>query len=101
MRHRPTPYENRVNPMETPCYVTLGTVAERLSVPRWKLAYLIERGDVPGPSLQVPGRRLFTDEDVARISAALALRAEGRERINHPDSSSTNSGKRIKATKFH
>jgi hypothetical protein len=87
--------------METPCYVTLGTVAVRLAVPRWKLAYLIERGDVPGPSLQVPGRRLFTDEDVARISAALALRAEGRDRTNHRDNRPANPGQRTRAPKSH
>jgi DNA-binding transcriptional MerR regulator len=65
--------------MVNPCYVTLGTVAERLAVPRWKLAYLIERGAVPGPSLQVPGRRLFSEEDVSRILAALAARTKCRE----------------------
>jgi hypothetical protein len=32
---------------------------------------LIERGNVPGPSLQVPGHRLFSEEDVDRIREAL------------------------------
>jgi DNA-binding transcriptional MerR regulator len=58
---------------QTP-YHTIGKVSEELAVPRWQLAYLIERGEVPGPSLQVPGRRLFTDEDVEKIRAALATR---------------------------
>jgi DNA-binding transcriptional MerR regulator len=87
--------------MVSPCYSTLGIVAERLSVPRWKLAYLIERGDVPGPSLQVPGRRLFSDQDVTRICEALALRAENRERPNQPDRRSANPGKRTSARKPH
>jgi hypothetical protein len=60
-------------------YHTIGSVAAQLSVPRWRLAYLIERGDVPGPSLQVPGRRLFNDEDVKKIRVALASRAPGSD----------------------
>lgn len=55
-------------------YRTIGDVAAALAVPRWRLAYWIERGDVPGPSMQVPGRRLFTDADVERIRAALEKR---------------------------
>jgi DNA-binding transcriptional MerR regulator len=55
-------------------YLTIGPVATRLGIPRWQLAYLIERGDVPGPSLQVPGRRLFTEVDVEAIRQALEKR---------------------------
>jgi hypothetical protein len=55
-------------------YQTIGRVAAALAVPRWWLAYLVERGDVPGPSLLVPGRRLFTDADVEKIRVALATR---------------------------
>jgi DNA-binding transcriptional MerR regulator len=62
--------------MATTLYSTIGAVAERLTVPRWKLAYLIDRGDVPGPSLQVPGRRLFSEDDVGQIRQALAERAK-------------------------
>ena len=51
---------------------TIGVAAERLALPRWKLAYLIERGAVPGPSVVVPGRRLFTESDVEAIRRALA-----------------------------
>ncbi|MDG3005900.1 MerR family transcriptional regulator [Paludisphaera mucosa] len=54
---------------------TIGPVASRLGVSRWRLAYWIERGDVPGPSLQVPGRRLFSEIDVERIRRAIAGRA--------------------------
>jgi len=42
-----------------------------VGIPRWRLAYLIERGNVPGPSLQVPGRRLFSEKDVDCIRKAL------------------------------
>jgi DNA-binding transcriptional MerR regulator len=52
-------------------YSSIGAVAARLGIPRWRLAYLIERGDVPGPSFQVPGRRLFSEEDIERIIQAL------------------------------
>jgi len=55
-------------------YRTIGAVAAELGVPRWRLAYLIERGDVPGPSLHVPGRRLFTEADVEKIRLALVKR---------------------------
>jgi hypothetical protein len=55
-------------------YHTIGEVAAQLTVPRWYLAYLIERNDVPGPSLQVPGRRLFSDADVEQIRQALLRR---------------------------
>jgi hypothetical protein len=58
-------------------YSTIGPVAERVGIPRWRLAYLIERGDVPGPSLQIPGRRLFSEEDVDHIRAALNDQREG------------------------
>jgi DNA-binding transcriptional MerR regulator len=59
-------------------YRTIGPVATEVGIPRWRLAYFIERGDVPGPSAQVPGRRLFSDEDVARIRRALAERSTTR-----------------------
>ena len=48
---------------------TTGEVAGRLGVPRWRLQYLVERGVVPGPSQQVPGRRLFSEEDVTNLRA--------------------------------
>lgn len=57
-------------------YSSIGSVAERIGIPRWKLAYLIERGDVPAPSFQVPGRRLFSEQDVVRIIQALKARQD-------------------------
>jgi DNA-binding transcriptional MerR regulator len=55
-------------------YSSIGAVADRIGIPRWKLAYMIERGDVPPPSLQVPGRRLFSERDIERIIQALEAR---------------------------
>jgi hypothetical protein len=46
---------------------------------RQRLLYRIERGDLPGPSYEVPGRRLFTEEDVQRIAAILEKRPELRK----------------------
>ncbi|MHB1425248.1 MAG: MerR family transcriptional regulator [Gemmataceae bacterium] len=62
--------------MDSEHYYTSGTVAEALGIPRWQLAYLIERRIVPDASFQVPGRRLFTEEDINRIRQALAERAK-------------------------
>jgi DNA-binding transcriptional MerR regulator len=58
-------------------YSSIGSVANRVGIPRWRLAYLIERGDVPGPSFQVPGRRLFSEEDIERILEALKTQQGG------------------------
>lgn len=52
-----------------------GQVAARINLPRWQLQYLIERGAVPGPSVQVPGRRLFSIDDVRKIAEAMERRA--------------------------
>jgi hypothetical protein len=41
--------------MAASLYSTIGAVAQQVRIPRWRLACLIERGDLPGPSLQVPG----------------------------------------------
>jgi len=63
-------------------YRTIGAVADDLKIARWRLAYLIERGEVPDATVHVPGRRLFTAEDVERIRRALAK----REKPAGPDS---------------
>jgi hypothetical protein len=70
--------------MEASRYSTIGHVANLLAIPRWRLAYLIDRGDVPAPSLQVPGRRLFSDEDVERIRRAIADRDARRASTSTP-----------------
>jgi DNA-binding transcriptional MerR regulator len=46
-------------------------VARKVRLTPQKLQYLIDKGKLPGPSLCVPGRRLFTEEDVQRILQAL------------------------------
>jgi hypothetical protein len=53
---------------------TSGEAAAALNLPRWRFLYLIERGDLPEPSYEVPGRRLFTSEDIERLKQALAAR---------------------------
>ncbi len=72
--------------MSTPQYLTTGEVATELGIPRWRLAYLIERGELPSPSARVPGRRLFTDDDVTRIRRALAGQRPDRGRTSLPPS---------------
>ncbi len=59
-------------------FLTTGQVADELGILRWKLAYLIERGGVSGPSVTVPGRRLFTGHDVDCLRAELAKRGQGK-----------------------
>ncbi len=55
----------------SPTLYSTGMVADQLGVARWWLLYRLERGDLPGPSHRVAGRRLFTDEDVRRIRDVL------------------------------
>ena len=57
---------------------TSGHVAELFEMARHRLAYLIETRQLPGPSAQVPGRRLFTAADIDRIREALEQRPQLR-----------------------
>jgi DNA-binding transcriptional MerR regulator len=66
--------------MQGETYQTIGGVATELGIPRWRLAYLIERGTLPDASVRVPGRRLFSEDDVARIRGALAERSTATKR---------------------
>jgi len=61
--------------------LTIGQLALRLNLPRWRLQYLIERGAVPGPSVQVPGRRLFSLDDVRKIAEAMERRTEKEQKV--------------------
>ncbi len=61
---------------------SIGEVSRQINMPRWRLQYLIEKGTVPGPTFLVAGRRLFTDEDVERISDVLAQHPELRDGAN-------------------
>jgi hypothetical protein len=67
----------RNHAMPNPCFSS-GQVAVQVGLPRWWFLYLLDKGLLPGPSLQVPGRRLFTQEDIQRIGAALERRPELR-----------------------
>lgn len=64
---------------------TSGAVATEVGLPRWKLLYFIEKGDLPRPSYQVPGRRLFTDADVSAIRQALDAKPALREPVWNRD----------------
>ena len=59
---------------ENDALMTIGQVAVLLGIPRSRLAYLVERGDVVGPTAEVPGRRLFAAEQVDAIRKQLAAR---------------------------
>jgi len=63
---------------------TSGVVADRVHLPRWRLLYLVERGVLPGPTYTVPGRRLFTADDIRRIEAILADRPDLRDTRESP-----------------
>lgn len=57
-------------------FLTIGQVAREIGVPRWRLAYWLERGDLPQPTLTVPGRRLWSREDVERVKSLLRVDGE-------------------------
>ena len=59
-------------------FYTTGQVAERLGMLPWKLAYLVERGVLRGPTMQIPGRRLFTESDVKGMQDQLVERERGQ-----------------------
>jgi hypothetical protein len=59
---------------------SIGEVARQLQAERWWLQYQLERGTLPGPAFVVAGRRLFTEEDVRAIEAALKDRPDLRQK---------------------
>lgn len=64
-----------------PQLLTSGEVAALVGIARWRLLYLIEKGTLASPSFSVPGRRLFTSEDVQRISKQVSERPDLRDAI--------------------
>ena len=60
-------------------FYTSGEIADVVGLPRSRFLYLIERGTLPAPSHAVPGRRLFTANDLAHIQRALASRNSTEE----------------------
>lgn len=55
-------------------FFSSGEVADALGLSRWKFLYHVDRGDLPGASLTVSGRRLFSSEQVENIKRAWAAR---------------------------
>jgi hypothetical protein len=55
-------------------YYSTGQAARLLGLPRWKLIYLIDRGDLPEPSVELPGRRVYTPADIDALREALERR---------------------------
>ena len=55
-------------------FLTSGEVADAVGLPRSRFLYLVEHGDLPGPTHAVPGRRLFTADNVECIKRVLKSR---------------------------
>jgi hypothetical protein len=55
-------------------FLTSGEIADAVGLPRSRFLYLVEHGDLPGPTHAVPGRRLFTVEDLEHIKRVLTSR---------------------------
>ncbi len=55
-------------------FFTSGEVADTVGLSRSRFLYLLEAGVLPGPTHAVPGRRLFTNEDVEQIKRVLKAR---------------------------
>jgi hypothetical protein len=55
----------------SPKYLGTGAAACRLHLTRTRLLYLLDKGLVPEPVHQIPGRRLFGNDDIERILAVL------------------------------
>lgn len=66
-----------------------GAVARRVGLERSRFLYLLDSKQLPEPSFNVSGRRLFTAEDVRRIEAALAQRPDLTGEGNSPNSRTT------------
>jgi DNA-binding transcriptional MerR regulator len=60
-------------------HYSTGEVAQQLGLVKWKFLYLLDKGLVPGPTLSLPGRRVFTSEDIERIRQALEARQAAKE----------------------
>ncbi len=56
-------------------YPSIGSVAERIGIPRWKLAYLIQRGDLPARPSRSPAPPL-SEQDIERIIQSLKTRQD-------------------------
>jgi hypothetical protein len=61
---------------DTKQHFSISELALAVGEKPWRLAYYITRGEIPGASVHLPGRRVFTAEDVNSIREALQRRAE-------------------------
>lgn len=61
-----------------PVITGTGGVARLAGTNRALFQYRLDRGDLPGPSIVVAGRRLFTESDVQNILTVLQERPELR-----------------------
>jgi len=52
-------------------FLSTGEAARALGVPRWRLLHWLDRGVISEPAASVPGRRLFTPEEVAKLRETL------------------------------
>ena len=60
-------------------FFSSGEVADTVGLSRWKFLYHVERGDLPGPTHIIAGRRVFTAEDVENIKRVLKTRQAKEE----------------------
>lgn len=59
---------------------TSGQVAKQLGVPRWKFLYWLDTGVLDEPAVRIPGRRLFTADEVKRIKEELGPKLQEAQR---------------------
>ena len=57
-----------------PVITGTGGVAQRAGMSRALFQYRLDRGELPGPSIIVADRRLFTEADIQKILTALQKR---------------------------
>jgi hypothetical protein len=57
--------------MTTQNIYSMKEVATILKTKSWRIAYLLTSGKVEEPTLRLAGRRVFTVEDMQRLSEAL------------------------------
>ena len=61
-------------------FFSSGEVADAVGLSRWKFLYHVERGDLPGPTHTVAGRRVFSAEQVENIKRAWAAHQAKEEK---------------------
>lgn len=82
--------------MRSDVFKTTGEVARLLGIPRWKLSYLLDRGVLNEPELSVPGRRLFSEGDIARLKKHLCDQNEVSDSSNTEQSRTDTGDKSVR-----